>query len=658
MQSVAYRRARGLLASRRDLVIARVLGVLLSCLILTLLGVVALFVSLMAFRGESRFPASEVSRLPEWVSNQLSGQDLQYRLFDDTGIFPLIAENLLSNNPIHQYGAAALNRLTVVLPSLRNNRGALATLIAAALICGMLIATVSAWRRKVIANAATDVATSLRKQIHRQMYRLGQSALPTEGTGPIVNLWTREVNDIRDGIAAELDVIPRIIVLAAGLVIIALLVSPILSLFLGSLGLLLWFATRALHTDTRRRQESALRDASVQLCLLHEDLGLLRTVRVYGVGDYDRQRFDEHLERYQLADVRRLASSGMISSASGMLFGAGLALALGLLGYNVVVNQRISIATMLILFVALLGLAYPILQWLKYAKAIRLADRSARGIFEFLERKPELHQNVGAQFLEPIKDQIRLENVTLEGRSGRLLLSDVSVDIPAGSRTSIVGFDDDSKLAIACLIPRLIDPKTGRVVINGKDLREVTLESIRAQVATVLQADLIFTDSVLVNIGLGDPVNSLPRIIEAAKLTHAHNFIQDLPHGYDTVIGPLGHYLKPDEQYRIALARAYLHDPSILIIEEPNTALDDDTRNFLDDTITRLSVGRTVVMIPHRLSTVRASDHVLVLNNGHVADFGPPGQLQSTSKLYRHLMYVEFNQFATGELEAGQMSHA
>ena len=113
-----------------------------------------------------------------------------------------------------------------------------------------------------------------------------------------------------------------------------------------------------------------------------------------------------------------------------------------------------------------------------------------------------------------------------------------------------MGHDDDSKLALACLIPRLLDPRSGRVLIDGHDLRDVTFDSVRAQVATVLQADLVFTDSVLVNIGLGDPMNTLPRIIEAAKVAHAHHFIQDLPHGYDTMIGPLGHYLKPDEQFR------------------------------------------------------------------------------------------------------------
>ena len=163
----------------------------------------------------------------------------------------------------------------------------------------------------------------------------------------------------------------------------------------------------------------------------------------------------------------------------------------------------------------------------------------------------------------------------------------------------------------------------------------------------------------LANIGLGDPMNNLPRVIEAAKVTHAHHFIQDLPHGYDTIIGQLGHYLKPDEQFRIALARAYLRDPSILIIEEPNQPIDGNTSHFIDDTLARLSVGRTLIMIPHRLSSIRACDHVLILHNGRVEETGTPGQLQNESKLYRHLIYGEFNEYATGgDVDSGQVNHA
>jgi ABC-type multidrug transport system fused ATPase/permease subunit len=289
-------------------------------------------------------------------------------------------------------------------------------------------------------------------------------------------------------------------------------------------------------------------------------------------------------------------------------------------------------------------------------KSIRQANRSAGAIFEFLDRKPELQQQGGAQFLRPLHQRISFENVSLESHSGRVLLEGVSAEFPSGSRSAIMSLDEDAKHAMVCLIPRLIDPKSGRVRIDGQDLREVTLESIRAQVATVLQADLVFTDSVTMNIGLGDPSYEMPRIIEAAKVAHAHAFIQDLPHGYDTIIGPLGHYLKPDEQYRLALARAYLHDPSIVIIEEPNVALDDDTKNLVDDTVGRIAQGRTVIILPHRLSTIRSCQQIILLHNGTVETIGNPRELQNESKLFRHLQYLEFNQFATGEIEAGQMN--
>jgi ABC-type multidrug transport system fused ATPase/permease subunit len=258
--------------------------------------------------------------------------------------------------------------------------------------------------------------------------------------------------------------------------------------------------------------------------------------------------------------------------------------------------------------------------------------------------------------LAPLHERISFENVSLDSATGRPLLSGVSAEIPAKSRTAIVGLDEASKLAMVCMVPRLIDPKVGRIRMDGVDLRDITLESLRAQVATVLQADLVFSDTVLANIGLGDPSYGLPRIVEAAKTAHAHHFIQDLPDGYDTVIGPLGHYLKPDEQYRIALARAFLHDPSIVIIEEPQNALDEEIKQLVDDTIDRLAPGRTLVFLPHRLSTLRKCDLILVLNNGRIETAGSHREIHAHDKLYRHILYVEFNQFATGEIEAGQMA--
>jgi ATP-binding cassette, subfamily B, bacterial len=655
MQANAYRRARALMGSHSDLTVARVLGAIQSFLLLGLLGIICLFAALMASRGEARFPLTEAGRLPAWIVDQgiRDGEFLRYR---NTGIFPLVMNNLLDRNPVHKAGAWLVYWISVILTPLRNNLGALATLLAIGLLFLLALSFLTQWRRRVIARVATELATTLRHQVHRQMYRLGQSSLPTEGIGPVVNIWTREVNDIRDGLLADLGHTPRMQVLAAGLILIALLVSPILTIFLGSLGLLVGYMSRRLNRDARQAQDAALRDVSVQLCLLHEDLGLLRTVRIHGAENYDRQRFDEHLDRFREADFRRIATEPKINPTTALLYGAALAVALGLLGYSVLIREQISIATMLVLLAALAGLAYPLTEWLKMRRTIRQANRSAAGIFEFLERSPELHQNVGAHFLGALKEQIALEGVTLKSRSGRTLLDQVSVEIAAGARTAIMGLDEDSKLALACLIPRLIDPQAGRVLLDGHDLCDVTLESVRAQVGTVLQADLVFTDSVLVNIGMGDPFNGLPRVIDAAKLAHVHQFIQDLPHGYDTTIGPLGHYLRPDEQFRIALARAYLHDPSIVIVEEPSSVLDEDVRHLLDDTLARLALGRTLIILPHRLSTIRSCDQVILLHNGRVEDVGTPAQLQAESKLFRHLLYTEFNEFISGELEPVQLS--
>jgi ABC-type multidrug transport system fused ATPase/permease subunit len=635
---------------------AAVLGVVHSLLILSLLVLAGLLAGLLVSQGVTRFPTEQIAQLPPRMAARATGIDGNYTVIRNTGFYSLAAGNLWSSNPAHRLGARALRRVVNRIPTLRNDLGSLTTLLAAALAVLLILCLVAQMRRSVLAVAVTALATALRRQIHRQMYRLGQSSLPTEGTGPVVNLFSREVNEIRDAMFVALDLMPRAAVLGGGLVLLALFLSPVLAIFLLSLGGIVWMISRVMLRDARRVADAAMRDAAVQLCLLHEDLGLLRTVRVYGMENFDKQRFDEHLERLHEADVRRIKTEGRLNPTIGLLFGSAVILGLGVLCHAAGVSQRYSPAAVLVLAATLASLAYPVRQWLTLRHSRHQGTRTATTVFEFLERKPELLQQGGARFLPPLQERISLENVTLESRSGRTLLEGVSAEFPAGSRTAIMSPEEDTKHALVCLIPRLIDPKVGRVRIDGHDLREVTLESIRAQVSTVLQADLVFTDSVAVNIGLGDPAYPLPRIIEAAKVAHAHNFIQDLPHGYDTIIGQLGHYLRPDEQYRIALARAYLHDASIVIIEEPTIALDDDTKHLIDDTVARLSQGRTLIILPHRLSTIRSCHQIIVLQNGRIESVGQPRQLQNESKLYRHLQYVEFNQFATGDIEAGQMN--
>ncbi len=656
MSTVAFERARKLLGTRQGAVFrAQLLGTLQSVLVLGLLATVGLLGVLVTTRGTALIDSGTLAVLPDWAQSRATGQKGNLAIVDDSGLFPLVAANFNSPHPIHSLGGMIALTAVEAVPSLHTNAGALQTLTATAFALILLLTLMSRIRRKSLAIVACDTAASLRRQIHRQMYRLGESSLPNEGTGPVVNLFTREVNDIRNSLFNSLDVESRVPILVLGLLTFLLLVDWKSTLFLAALGALIWLVTRVLRRSSADILTVATRDAAIHLSALQEDLSLLRIVRVFGMENVDKTRFDEHLERYTDADVRRMVAPGNGNALLFLVIGSAAVAAAGVLTSTVVVRQHSPVA-IFFLVATLAGLVVPLVEWLRMKKAQDQAGRSANAVFTYLDHSPDLQQAGGAGFLPPLKNRITFENVTLQNAMGRKLLDGLNAEIRAGTRVAIMGLDDDSKYALVCLIPRLIDPVIGRVKVDGIDLKDVTLESIRAQVSTVLQADLVFSDTVLANITLGDESYDLPRVMEAAKLAHAHSFIQDLPQGYDTQIGPLGTYLSPDQQYRIGLARAALHDPSIVIIEEPQDHLPDEVKAYLDDTVSRLSQNRTVIILPHRLSTIRSCDQVIVLSNGHVDASGAPRDMHSQSKLYRHLQYIEFNQFATGEVEAGQMN--
>ena len=656
---VAFRRARNVSRSTTgEGPRAAALAVIEVLLVLSLVVTGGLLPALLVTRGILRPTATDVSRPPAWLTARIPVRLTEVPAIEDTGLYPVVSANQAPPSPWHHRQAAKVLRVLVnrVRP-LQGNLGALFLLLAKGLGLVLILAFVRQARRQASIAAAQSAAGALRNQMHRQIYRFGQTALPGEAGGPVLDLFDTAVDDVRDGLIADIDhrfIIPPLFV---GLVLIALFISVPLTVFVVSLSGLALFVLRSIDSAARTEAEAAGRDAAVHMRLLLEDLGMLRTVRVYAVETLDQERFGEHAARHSGLERRRLKAQAAAPASAWLLTGAAGAVILGVTGWLVLNggSRRLSVAAAVVLLGCLVGALPLAWRWLDVRVRIRRAGRSAVQIYEFLGRRTELQQAVGAQFLQPLRERISFENVTLENAAGKPLLQGLSAEIPAKTRTAILALDEAPKLAVACLIPRLIDPKVGRVKMDGLDLRDVTLESLRAQVATVLQSDLVFSDSVWGNIGLGDPSYAQPRIIEAAKVARAHNFIQDLPDGYDTVIGPLGHYLTRDQQYRIALARAYLHDPSILIIEEPDADLDDETKAIIDDAIERICKDRTVIFLPHRLSTIRKCDQVIVLHNGRVDIAGAPRELHGKSKLYRHIQYVEFNQFATGEVEAGQM---
>jgi ATP-binding cassette subfamily B protein len=371
---------------------------------------------------------------------------------------------------------------------------------------------------------------------------------------------------------------------------------------------------------------------------------LMRLVKCYLMEQFNQARIERQLSRYAQVQKVRYRGEFMAEPALIVLAGVGAAILLFISGWLILYGW-VSVASAVVLSVALLSLYWPVRQWVDGLRLIKRGRQSAEQVFAFLERRGEVGQVVGAEFLPPLAKQLELDNVSLRDSSaGRMLLEEVSISIPAGHRVGLVGAEDLEKHALVYLIPRLLDPTAGEIRIDQHNLRWVTLDSLRTQIGIVMVHNLVFHDTVKNNIGCGDNLYTLPQIIEAAKMAHAHHFIQKLPQGYETPIGELGHSLSLSEQYRIALARAILRDPALLIIEEPEAELDEDSKNLLDDTLARLLPGRTAIYLPHRISTLKSCNTIYLMSKGRIIASGTHKELLAANKLYRHLHYLEFNQ--------------
>ena len=240
---------------------------------------------------------------------------------------------------------------------------------------------------------------------------------------------------------------------------------------------------------------------------------------------------------------------------------------------------------------------------------------------------------------------LHFENVKYQTPSGQKILDGVDFKLEVDKCYAITSADPLEARAIALMLPRFIEPREGRVLIDGEDISWVTLESLRAETVFVAADDPPFEGTVFDNIRGGQSDLTLQQVTEAAKLTHAHNFIVKLFNGYETVLTSQGDTLDAGQRFRLGLARAIVRNPALLIIEEPWSPLDEDTKTLLVDAYDRICRNRTVIFLPARLSTVRRTDQVIVLHEGKVAAIGPHAKLVSQSPIYRHWEYIHFNEF-------------
>jgi len=536
------------------------------------------------------------------------------------------------------------------VPWTRNPRGGglvspyLIGLLLTGIVLAILGAALMLLMREMAARTTIEAATRLRRAVYHHTFRLGTLAFRALGPSEAVSIFTRHIEAVHDALLTYLTVSYRAPIKFVLLIVFALFVQFWLALASLMLALLVWLIGGQVAAHFRRRGRQATHQAAEYLTIMRESLMLMRLVKCYLMEQFNQNRVERQLSRYARVQMVRLRGEALYQPLWVLMGLLGALLLLFVAGI-LVLSGQLTVASLVALSTALVSLYQPVQSWIEARRLIRRGRDSAEQIFKFLERRGEVGQVVGAEFLPPLHKQIEFDNVSLrEPGSNRMLLQEVTLTIPAGQRVGLIGADDLEKYALVYLIPRLLDPTSGEIRIDQHNLRWVTLDSLRAQIGIVLMHNLVFHDTVANNIGCGDTAYTLGQIIEAAKVAHAHHFIQKLPKGYETPIGELGHPLSLSEQFRIALARAVLRDPALVIVEEPQEALDEETKALLDDTWTRFLPGRTVIFLPHRISTIRSCDNLFLLHKGRVVASGVHKELLAQNTLYRHLYYLEFNE--------------
>jgi ABC-type multidrug transport system fused ATPase/permease subunit len=513
----------------------------------------------------------------------------------------------------------------------------LATVVAAGLAIQLLHQLVMMFHSRLTSGTGQRMVRDLREQVFAHLQAVTLSQHGRVPTGDLIyrleadaccleHLVMRGLFPI---VFSALTLIAMFAVLASidlQLALVSLVVIPLLFLWLRIYG-------RRMRPAAQLAKE--LEAAMVQR--LHESMTAIRLVKTYAREDFESQRFSSAADRALAARLGTTRQETLFSATVSSLTIAGTSLVI-LVGGGSVLNGRISLGTLLLL-TAYLGFVYgPLCGIANTTGQLQQALASARRIRETLALVPEPADAPGTIDARAIsRGGVEFEGVSFHYDQERDVLRGMSFVARPGELVALVGLSGSGKTTAVSLITRLYEPTAGRILIDGADIRSYSLKSLRRRVSVVLQEALVFSGSVRDNLRYGRLDASDAQIEAAARAADAHGFIMALPQGYDTALGEGGQRLSGGQKQRIGIARAFLKDAPILILDEPTAALDNITEASIFEGLRHLQAGRTTFVIAHRLSTVRAADRILVLDQGRVVAQGRHDELVHTSPLYAQL---------------------
>ncbi len=408
----------------------------------------------------------------------------------------------------------------------------------------------------------------------------------------------------------------------------------------------LWLSVKLYARVIEGRLRRVKEMEEVSLSIIHEAISMLRVIVAFGREGYEYTRFRKQGETAVDARVNITVWQTMFSLAVKLITGVGIALIVGV-GAHEVRAGRITIGDM-VMVIAYIGMVYKPLEAISFTLGSLQNNKiNLQMASELLDLQPEIQDKRGAVDMPRAHGKVEFRDVCFSYTGRTDTLREINFVAEAGQVVAIVGPTGAGKTTLISLIPRFYAASSGKISIDGRDVTDITLKSLRDQISMVLQEPLLFSGSIAENIRYGNLAATTEQIIEAAKNANAHDFISRLPQGYDTQIGERGAQLSGGERQRVCVARAFLKDAPILILDEPTSSIDSKTEAVILDALDKLMEGRTTFMIAHRLSTVRRADKILVMEQGKLIEQGRHEELIELGGLYKQLHDVQIGANST-----------
>ena len=485
------------------------------------------------------------------------------------------------------------------------------------------------------------VIIDIREDIYRHIQRLSLAYFEKRRTGQIMSFITNDVAAVQGALVdSMIELVTEGMTLLGSLAImfylhwqlslLTLVTAPLVGQTMNVFG-------KKLRKSSTNIQERAADITSV----LQESISSVRVIKSFAREEFEIERFKKENHQNFRAQMKNSQIMATLTPLIEFLAAIGVT-AIIWYGGREVINGNLTAGSLIAFLVYAVNLSNPIKRLSRVYGNIQKALAAAERVFDVLDTQPEIKDMPGAATLAKIDGRVEFNHVTFEYKPGEPALQQVQLTVEPGQVVAIVGPSGAGKTTIANLLPRFYDPSAGEITIDGIDIKTVTMKSLREQIGIVPQETILFNGSVYSNILYGRLDAAYDEVVNAAKAANAHQFITDMPEGYDTQIGERGSKLSGGQRQRISIARAILKNPRILILDEATSALDTESEKLVQEAVDKLMVGRTSFVIAHRLSTIKRAHVIVVMERGKLVEKGTHEELLALGGLYSKLYQVQF----------------